>query len=377
MRRTSIGCAAAAVLSLCTGQTRSFAADSDDLLAALRREDQVVGQIYLECTRVVPTDWTEWYPRQERMKFTRGDRLYAIELEFDKHLTDRGRPTATKGNLGVGGAPSTPLWQYYLFDMEKSASRRVSALQQDAEGAPIKGGPTQIYQHVYSADDASETMFIFMPKWLLGRGFGEHLTSLKLDSKGEDGLLRASGSGFFFPRKTGTWRLTLDPAHALLVREAEFTRDGSKQPPLRIRTSGLLKPEYPADSTVEFAAAGHYVQSHGKKESSVDIEYRRVLLKMDEPFFTAIRDKFGEELPARSMLVDSRGAKNAVRVIHPEKPVPPDAVHPQNRRAWIIFLVNVGLLGMLLFFFFVRSARRRSAAQAPAAPEPESPERMA
>jgi len=357
--------AVAAVLILGAGVTRSNAAEVDaaDLLAALRKEDKVVGQLYLECVRVVPTEWTEWYPRRDRMKFTRRDRRYAIELELDKVLTDESNPVA--GRRGISGPPATPLRQYYLFDAEKSASRKVSALEQDKAGVPNKAGRTQIYQHVYSADDASETMFIFMPKWLLGRGFGEHLTSLKLESKGGDGLLRASGSGFFGPLKTGTWRLTLDPAHALLVREAEFVRDGASQPALRVRTAGLLKPEYPTDSPVEFAAVGHYIQFHGKKESSIDIEYRRIQLRMDEPFFTSIREMFDEPLPEGSMLVDSRGKADVVQVVHPEKTGPADAGQPVNRRVRIFFLVNVGLLGVLLLYFFLRHTRRRPTSQEP------------
>jgi hypothetical protein len=160
----------------------------------------------------------------------------------------------------------------------------------------------------------------------------------------------------------GRWQFVLDPAHAMLVREAEFVRDGESQPMLRVRTSGLLKPTDPADSQVEFAEVGHYIQFRGGKESSVDVENLRLSLKMDEPFFTAVRAKFDGELPVRSMLVDSRGKEDVYRVVGPEKASPPAAGPPANRWIRDIFFINLGLLGVALFCWFLHTQRRKPGA---------------
>ncbi|MBA3315647.1 MAG: hypothetical protein H0T47_20475 [Planctomycetaceae bacterium] len=354
-------CAYGLILLLLPGMSHANANGAGDLLAELRGEDKVVEQLYLECSRVVPTEWTESYPRRERLKFTRRNGLYAIEVEFDQVLKDRGSPPPSSGGRGIGGLPSVPLWQYYLFDSEKSASRQVTALEQDAAGIPNKNGPTQIFQHIYSPDDVSETMFIFMPKWLLGRGFSEHLTDLKPGRTDDDGLLHASGSGFFTPSMLGTWRLTLDPDHAMLVRDAEFLRDGENRPMLRVRTSGLLSPESPADPSVEFAAAGQYIQFHGGAESSVDVENHRVLLEMDEGFFERVSEKFDEELPLHSLAADSRGKETIYGTINRESAERVDAPPDRNPWPWMIFLINVGLLGAVLFYWFLHRLRKRPA----------------
>lgn len=310
MIRIACVCAGMIVLLLLTSGDQSVANDDDGLLTSLREKDRIVGQLYLESTQVVPVEWTKSHPRRERVKFTRRDAMHAVEVELDEVLTC-GRPLpATSGGRGISGPRSVPLERCYLFDAERSASRMVSALQQDNAGVPNKTGTTQVFQHVYAPDDASETLFIYLPKWLLGRGFSEHLTSLKLNRTGDDGLLHASGSGFFVPELTGTWHLVMDPKQVMLVRQAEFFRDKEVRPMLRVRTSGLLTPDVPTDGSIVFAAVGHYIQFYGTKESSVDVENHRVSLKMNEPFFKAVRDKFDKAPPVHSILIDSRGKQD-------------------------------------------------------------------
>lgn len=350
--------AIASMLLLFTGVAESIASDDGDLLASLRKEDEIVGQLFVECVRVIPTEWTGGYPRRERLKFTRRDRLYAIETVFDEVLIEGNTLPTSDHARGIGGPSSVQLVQYHLFNSEKSASQMVTALEHDAAGIPNKTGPTQTFQHVYGPDDVSETMFIFMPKWLLGRGFSEHLTSLNLVRTDDDGLLHVSGSGFFTPLKVGTWRLVLDPAHAMIAREAEFVRDGDTQPMLHVQTSGLLQSDPLGDTSAEFAAVGHYIQFHGRKPSSIDFNFHRVSLEMDEPFFTAIQDKFDEPLPSFSMLVDSRGKEDVYRVVTPETiSSTPTGEPPGNGWVRRLFLINVALLGAVLFWWFLRLQR--------------------
>src|SRR5258707_6755692 len=84
---------------LLTGMAQSIASEAGDLLASLRTEDKVVGQLYLGCVRTLPAGWTKAYPRPELMKFTRRGRLYALAAPIDTVLTARKRPAAASACL--------------------------------------------------------------------------------------------------------------------------------------------------------------------------------------------------------------------------------------------------------------------------------------
>ena len=330
-------------------------AKQDDLLTRLRITDEIMRHLFLESIEVVPTNpRVNSLPRQMFLKFTRNDRLYAIEEEFQRVLADNSvvPPRDTGRRLGIGGKgsrPMIPLMEYCIFDGEKSAIRRVSALEYTKAGAPIKSDKTSIFEHVFGPEDVALTLFVSRPQWVLGRGYSERLTDLKeVESERDDGLLQASGSGYLVPSITGTWRLALDPTNKLLVREAEFIRDKSTRPMFRIRTSGILRA-----GKVAFAARGSFIQSYGRIEASTDFQHKRVTLHTNEQFFKDIKGVFDKELPVRSQLVDSRGKKEVVKVISPEKKKRPKLL-PRSGMRRTILLISLGLFGVLLFIFFCR-----------------------
>ncbi|MCX7397710.1 MAG: hypothetical protein NT138_08560 [Planctomycetales bacterium] len=354
------------ILLVITAHSPILLANEDDteaLLEELRRIDGSVSGVFVESSWVIPRESSGTFPVAYSGEYTQQGLRCALQLEFKNLIIDSGGGR-NKGQFNrFPSVPALVFQESHIYASDFSGFRKVQSkeprktLEDLASNVPVRGKNTAVLQYVYNPEATDVAHRIFISKWVLGRGFSEHLTGLTSRSSLEDGTIEVIGPGFITSAKTGIWTLRLDPKLSLLAREATFTADGRSRADFRVETTGVLASVGDKPSAAAFAGEGTYVRLAGR-EAVFEVKNERIVRQFSDALFSKVYDRFGENLPIGSLVVDKRGAEDSYFTATP--PVKLAISQPLVKgpnELWRLLLINVGVLGILLLILYVRFRR--------------------
>ena len=167
----------------------------------------------------------------------------------------------------------------------------------------FKVGPSGVEEtprnpHMVDIDAADAIDYELLGRGTLyaaGRGYSDHIDQITHVEENKDGMLVITAVGTFL--EPGTWRLTIDPGAAYMVREAEFTTKRLGSLSLAVSTSGTVWDG--AYCVPEKAnCSGRVING--------DFEFTSVEGKADEAILQMAEESMKEPFPLNTSIKDHR-----------------------------------------------------------------------
>ena len=329
-----------------------MAIEKQDLFRTVRSFDDVYMKgVYTSGSRFSSLPPWGWQTKNQianyEWAYTRSEPLRAV-FEVSKLVSQLS-----------GDEEIVPSRRLLLFDQKRSGQKLITLLSEVphkdyATSRDIRDAVLNLSAPDSMAWRFQTDLFFFA----MGRGVAIKIDFLNevnesIERNGEKCVLITGQCGEYLSEK-GIWKAYVIPDAAYMVRQAQYLCNDNMI--LEIETFGLNRQNdcfYPEKTEIKYHSGG--------KSDVHKFVFSDARLEFDSDLFDRVVREFDEELPDRSLKIDSSSGKDIVQIIGGEEPYEPYILDPRPFFSGLkIFAIVLNLIGIpILIYLYYRSRHKR------------------